>query len=62
MTLDLKVKMEYFIISFIACNANSSFIFDIGCSYSVKVLLMVCIFNRMLQIIVMTLGSNVKVK
>ena len=33
MTLESKVKVKYINICFMACNANSSFVFDGMCSY-----------------------------
>ena len=57
-----KDKVKYTYNQFIACNANSSFIFDQGCSYLAQLLLMVCKLQSTLHIIHMALESKVNKK
>ena len=54
-----KDKVKYTNNQFMACYANSSLIFDQGCSYLAQLLLMVCKLLSTLHITVMALKSKV---
>ena len=54
-----KDKVKYTNNQFMACYANSSFIFDQGCSYLAQLLLMVCKLLSTTHITVMALKSKV---
>ena len=55
MTLGQRPRSNIFKISIMACDVNSSFIFDRGCSYLAYSLLMVCRLQLRLHITAMTL-------
>ena len=59
MSLDSKDKIKYTYNQLIACYANSSFIFDPGCSHLAQLLFMVCRLQRTLHITVIVLESKV---